>query len=301
MVSIPGTLGCTPSQHDIQQTFTIKPLCHRLREPILECGACVVKRGACRLPDGGARTGCIPAPPHLANKDRQTPNMEEREEEDLPRPRCSNIRLGLTPFALSHPSGSGTSYVPPNPFDSSDTDYIQPPPSIGDVQHTHVSTDEDHPNIRQLVTAITQMVSDELSMLYLEIEKDDEDDNEDGEDYDVSSEFDDDNNPNDEEDDISNPLNPLSSTTLNQWNEIHQGTHMLVQVHQNKHRNMTSKSISKLISHLVANDPEIPISNVIQEVQVLVQTCWVYKRAICWEIYSRKGVRQLGDNLFNFT
>ncbi|KAI5648059.1 hypothetical protein M9H77_34064 [Catharanthus roseus] len=35
---------------------------------------------------------------------------------------------------------------------------------------------------------------------------------------------------------------------------------------------MTSNFISKLISHLVANDPEIPVSNVIQEVQVLLQT-----------------------------
>ncbi|KAI5676386.1 hypothetical protein M9H77_07336 [Catharanthus roseus] len=53
----------------------------------------------------------------------------------------------------------------------------------------------------------------------------------------------------------------------------------LVQVHQNKHRNMTSKFIAKLISHLVANDPEILVSNVIQEVQILLQTGCTYKRA----------------------
>ncbi|KAI5672609.1 hypothetical protein M9H77_12973 [Catharanthus roseus] len=38
------------------------------------------------------------------------------------------------------------------------------------------------------------------------------------------------------------------------------------------------------ISHLVATDPEIPVSNIIQEVQVLFQTGCTYKRA--W--YARK-------------
>ncbi|KAI5683324.1 hypothetical protein M9H77_04552 [Catharanthus roseus] len=53
----------------------------------------------------------------------------------------------------------------------------------------------------------------------------------------------------------------------NQWHFI-----------QNKHR-MTLKFISKLTSHLVANDLEILVSNVIQEVQVLLQTGCMYKRA----------------------
>ncbi|KAI5673370.1 hypothetical protein M9H77_13734 [Catharanthus roseus] len=38
------------------------------------------------------------------------------------------------------------------------------------------------------------------------------------------------------------------------------------------------------ISHLVANDPEIPLSNIIQEVQIFFQTGCTYKRA--W--YARK-------------
>ncbi|KAI5663011.1 hypothetical protein M9H77_22334 [Catharanthus roseus] len=42
--------------------------------------------------------------------------------------------------------------------------------------------------------------------------------------------------------------------------------------------NMTSKFISKPISHLVANDPEILVSNVIQVVQVLLQMGGTYKR-----------------------
>ncbi|KAI5661192.1 hypothetical protein M9H77_20515 [Catharanthus roseus] len=55
-------------------------------------------------------------------------------------------------------------------------------------------------------------------------------------------------------------------------------------IEQNKHRNLSSKFISISISHLVANDPEIPISNIIQEVQVLYHTGCTYKRA--W--YARK-------------
>ncbi|KAI5681537.1 hypothetical protein M9H77_02765 [Catharanthus roseus] len=58
----------------------------------------------------------------------------------------------------------------------------------------------------------------------------------------------------------------------------------LVQIEQNKHRNLSSKFISISMSHLVANDPEIPVSNIIQEVQVLFQTGCTYKRA--W--YARK-------------
>ncbi|KAI5666543.1 hypothetical protein M9H77_16396 [Catharanthus roseus] len=41
-----------------------------------------------------------------------------------------------------------------------------------------------------------------------------------------------------------------------------------IRVHQSKHRNMSSKFISRSISHLVANGPKIPVSNVVQEVQV---------------------------------
>ncbi|KAI5673169.1 hypothetical protein M9H77_13533 [Catharanthus roseus] len=40
-----------------------------------------------------------------------------------------------------------------------------------------------------------------------------------------------------------------------------------IQIQQNKHRNMSSKFILISISHLVANDLKIPVSNVIQEVQ----------------------------------
>ncbi|KAI5670554.1 hypothetical protein M9H77_10918 [Catharanthus roseus] len=41
--------------------------------------------------------------------------------------------------------------------------------------------------------------------------------------YDVSSASDDDNDNNDEEDGISTPVNPLSSTTVNQWQNMGSG------------------------------------------------------------------------------
>ncbi|KAI5648820.1 hypothetical protein M9H77_34825 [Catharanthus roseus] len=55
-------------------------------------------------------------------------------------------------------------------------------------------------------------------------------------------------------------------------------------IEQNKHRNLSSKFISMSISHLVAKDPEIPVSNIIQEVQVLFQISCTYKQA--W--YAKK-------------
>ncbi|KAI5653797.1 hypothetical protein M9H77_30984 [Catharanthus roseus] len=53
----------------------------------------------------------------------------------------------------------------------------------------------------------------------------------------------------------------------------------LVQIEQNKHRNLSSKFISMSMSHLVTNDPEIPVSNVIQE----VQRKWIKNRYLCTE------------------
>ncbi|KAI5671480.1 hypothetical protein M9H77_11844 [Catharanthus roseus] len=61
------------------------------------------------------------------------------------------------------------------------------------------------------------MISDEPSMLYLNVQEDDEDDDDVDVDYDISSAYIDDNGDNSEEDDIRTPLNPLSSTIVNQW------------------------------------------------------------------------------------
>ncbi|KAI5658212.1 hypothetical protein M9H77_27005 [Catharanthus roseus] len=63
MVFIGGTLGCTPSQHDIQQTFPVQPSCRRLREHVPERDARGVKRGARAQPGRGAGGGRPLVPP----------------------------------------------------------------------------------------------------------------------------------------------------------------------------------------------------------------------------------------------
>ncbi|KAI5681801.1 hypothetical protein M9H77_03029 [Catharanthus roseus] len=63
MVSIGGTLGCTPSQHDIQQTFPMQLSRHRPRKHVPDRGAHGVKRGARRHPGHGAGGGHPPVPP----------------------------------------------------------------------------------------------------------------------------------------------------------------------------------------------------------------------------------------------
>ncbi|KAI5659561.1 hypothetical protein M9H77_28354 [Catharanthus roseus] len=86
--------------------------------------------------------------------------------------------------------------------------------TFSECQHTNIS------NIPEYVTAITQMVSHELSMFYPSVDDDDDDDDDDNDDtdkdYAISRESDDDNNPDDEENDISTPVNPVISTTVNQ-------------------------------------------------------------------------------------
>ncbi|KAI5666488.1 hypothetical protein M9H77_16341 [Catharanthus roseus] len=73
----------------------------------------------------------------------------------------------------------------------------------------------------------------------------------------------------------------------------------LVQIEQNKHRNLSSKFISIFISHLVANDTEIPVSNIIQEVQVLYQTGCTYKRAWYVRKFAIERVFGSWDTTFN--
>ncbi|KAI5664848.1 hypothetical protein M9H77_24171 [Catharanthus roseus] len=63
MVSIGGTLGCTPSQHDIQATFPVQPSRSCPREHVPDRGARGVKRGAWRHPGQEAGAGRPPVPP----------------------------------------------------------------------------------------------------------------------------------------------------------------------------------------------------------------------------------------------
>ncbi|KAI5682976.1 hypothetical protein M9H77_04204 [Catharanthus roseus] len=93
------------------------------------------------------------------------------------------------------------------------------PQTLLEAQHTHVSTDENHSNIHQHVTEITQIISDEPSMFYPDVEEDNENNDDAHENYDVSNKSDDNDNPNNEENNISTLVNPLSSTTVNQMIE----------------------------------------------------------------------------------
>ncbi|KAI5668524.1 hypothetical protein M9H77_18377 [Catharanthus roseus] len=136
------------------------------------------------------------------------------------------------------------------------------------------------------------MVSDEPSMLYPNVEEDDENYENADADYDVSSASDEDNDMGSGEQ-IDDLIESGTIRLLN-WNDVMTDLQLemrfvdKIQVIQNKHRNMTSKFISKLTSYLVANNPEIPVSNVIQEVQVLLQKGCSYKRAYCgkWQEYT---------------
>ncbi|KAI5672575.1 hypothetical protein M9H77_12939 [Catharanthus roseus] len=206
-------------------------------------------------------------------------------------------------------------------------------------QNIPITQDMNTTSLPEHITAITQMVSDEPSMLCNAVNNDDDEvDRSDGDDaVSIQSESDDDNEP--EEGEFQTPINPVNpvdpvtENTVQQWESsqwfsnarydytqsgafldigsgspvddtIESGTVRLLDwndfmtniqlgmsfvdkvqaIERNKHRNLSSKFISMSISHLVAKDPEIPVSNIIQEVQVLYQTGCTYKRA--W--YARK-------------
>ncbi|KAI5682631.1 hypothetical protein M9H77_03859 [Catharanthus roseus] len=130
VVSIGGTLGCTPSQDDIQKTFRVQPSRHRPRKPISDRGARGVKRGARRLPGGRAREGRPPAPPDLGRGHADPGRGGEMGEGsggrglgdlgssyqvepfDSPNLAMPSFSLGLMLPTQSHPP---TSYAPPPP------------------------------------------------------------------------------------------------------------------------------------------------------------------------------------------
>ncbi|KAI5671298.1 hypothetical protein M9H77_11662 [Catharanthus roseus] len=124
MVSIEGTLGCTPSQHDTQATFPVQPSRRRPREHVPDRGARGVKRGARRHLGQGAGAGYPPVPPAPQRQEYADPGpaVVERDEES-----------GGDPQSL--PSGSGTSQMPPAPS-SGFTAFQSPHPTgLGGLGH----------------------------------------------------------------------------------------------------------------------------------------------------------------------
>ncbi|KAI5661876.1 hypothetical protein M9H77_21199 [Catharanthus roseus] len=216
---------CTPSHHGIQQTFAVQQSRHRPWEPVPECGARGVNRGACRLPGDKLMEDAL-LPPHLGGRGQA--NHRHRRERG-----GGSGEWGLRDLG---------SYVPPDPFDSADLDvptfslgtsYAPPPPSVvglsfdappppstagSSVPHmliSHASSsdlDDQGDNSSDDVAPAQQLG---VGHHVRNVEEDDEDDNDADEDYDASSESDDDNNPNDEEDDMNTLVNPLSSITVN--------------------------------------------------------------------------------------
>ncbi|KAI5682328.1 hypothetical protein M9H77_03556 [Catharanthus roseus] len=143
MVSIGGgTLGCTPSQYDIQQIFPVQQSRRRPREPVPDRGARGVKKGARRLPGGGTRGDGAPVPPDMGrggdadpgrggergerSRTRGRGNLGSSDHGDLfdnPDHSQPSFSLGLTPPTQSHPPTSYTSLFqappPPNTIGSS--------------------------------------------------------------------------------------------------------------------------------------------------------------------------------------
>ncbi|KAI5669147.1 hypothetical protein M9H77_19000 [Catharanthus roseus] len=102
------------------------------QEPMMNCGACRVKRGACTLPGGRARGGRTPASPHPDGRGHTYPRCGGERGEgsggdgrgdlgcydhgdplDSPDLDMPTFSLGLTPPMQSYPSGLGTLYAPP--------------------------------------------------------------------------------------------------------------------------------------------------------------------------------------------
>ncbi|KAI5673097.1 hypothetical protein M9H77_13461 [Catharanthus roseus] len=113
------------------------------------------------------------------------------------------------------------------------------------------------------ITAVTQMVSDEPSMLYNTV-------NNDGDKLGMR---------------FVDKVQAVSavrkySISVGQEYRVLKSKIDTWTIEQNKHRNLSSKFISMSISHLVANDPEIPVSNILQEVQVFM---------VCSKICRREG------------
>ncbi|KAI5671207.1 hypothetical protein M9H77_11571 [Catharanthus roseus] len=129
MVSIGGTLGCTPSQYDIQATFPVQLSRRHPREHVPDRGARGVKRGGRRHPSRGAGARLPPVPPAPQRQEHVDPGsvVVERGEGsgggqhyvdpfNSPHLDMPSYSLRLTPDSQSLPSGSGTSQMPPAPI-----------------------------------------------------------------------------------------------------------------------------------------------------------------------------------------
>ncbi|KAI5654418.1 hypothetical protein M9H77_31605 [Catharanthus roseus] len=129
MVSIGGTLGCSPSQHDIQQTFPVQLSRRHPQEHVPDRGARGVKRGARRQPGrraGGGRPPVPPFPGRHRHADPRHVEMERGESGTLRAP--SPPGLGFAPF--QSPGGTSLGFssfrAPPPPGTAGSSTLHQP-------------------------------------------------------------------------------------------------------------------------------------------------------------------------------
>ncbi|KAI5668811.1 hypothetical protein M9H77_18664 [Catharanthus roseus] len=119
MVSIGGSLGCAPSQHDIQQTFPVQTSCRRPWEHVPDQGARVVKRGARRQPGRGAGGWRPPVPPFPGRHGHVEAERGEGSRAidpfDSPNLDVPSFSFSLTPPSQSLLGGSRTLQMPPPP------------------------------------------------------------------------------------------------------------------------------------------------------------------------------------------
>ncbi|KAI5653635.1 hypothetical protein M9H77_30822 [Catharanthus roseus] len=134
MVSIGGTLGCTPSQHDFQQTFPVQPSRRHPREPVPDRGARGVKRGARRLPGGfwsyqsrhpsglGFSSFQGPPPPSTGSSSFQVPPPPGTRSSSFEAPPPPGMVSSSTPhMPISTPSSSDS-----DEHDDEQTDVVIP-------------------------------------------------------------------------------------------------------------------------------------------------------------------------------
>ncbi|KAI5662004.1 hypothetical protein M9H77_21327 [Catharanthus roseus] len=144
MVSVGGTLGCTPSQHDIQQTFHVQPLRRRPRDHMSDRGARGVKRGACRQPSHEAGGGCPPVPPVPQRHEHVDPGHVEVERDAPPPPDLGfasfqtphSTSFGFFGFRAPPPLGTAGSSTPHQPISlASSSDEEEQADDMDGVQH----------------------------------------------------------------------------------------------------------------------------------------------------------------------
>ncbi|KAI5657535.1 hypothetical protein M9H77_26328 [Catharanthus roseus] len=183
-----------------------------------------------------------------------------------------------------------------------------------------ITHDRNTTNMIEHIAVVTQMVFDKPSMLYTTVNnEDDEVDESDGDDA-VSSQFESDDDNDLEEGELQTPLNPINAVTCARYDYTHFGAFLDMGLGSPIDDLVESGTIRLLdwndsmtdiqldirfvdkvqaISTVFANNPEIPVSNIIQEVHVLFQMGCIYKRAWYAKKFAIERVSGSWETTFN--